>query len=54
MPQGMAGFKQAVPPLHLRVVQADFPEHDDPLAGVYLVLHMFISVAFVSRFYVLS
>ena len=35
----MTGFKQFVPCLHLRLVQADFAEHGNPTVYVYWFIH---------------
>ena len=43
MTRRVAGLKHLVPFFHLRVVQADFLEHGDPLVYVHLIFHMFFA-----------
>jgi hypothetical protein len=40
----VAGFEQFVPPLPLRLVQADLLEQGDPLVYVHIVFHMSICI----------
>jgi hypothetical protein len=44
VPRRMARLEHSMPSLHLRVLQADLPEHAHPLVYVHLVIHMSIYV----------